>query len=87
MRLGDGHVTIHRELRLLSRGERLASPPVQHSGTANPARILSRAGRWLGDGRIEITGDDVWTHGGYDRELRYETRVLDTRTWRTKLVP
>jgi hypothetical protein len=78
-------VTLHR-VAVPARPRRLASPPRPHEGTANPARVAQREALWLGLDRLVVTGSDVWTHGGYDRELAAGLRVVDLATGSSSLV-
>jgi hypothetical protein len=68
------------------RPRRLAPPPVMHSGTTNPSRDLVRKASWIDAHRVAVTGVDTWTHRGYDQSLGAGLRILDTRTWKTRLV-
>jgi hypothetical protein len=64
----------------------LASKPQEHLGTTNPSRDLDRRALWLGDGKIAITGEDVWTSDGFDRTAPAGLKILDTRTWKVRLL-
>ena len=67
------------------RPRRLA-PPVMHTGTTNPSRDLVRKAAWIDAHHVAVTGVDTWTHRGYDQSLGAGLRILDTRTWKTRLI-
>jgi hypothetical protein len=68
------------------RPRRLAPQPVMHTGTTNPSRDLVRKAFWVDRHHVVVTGSDTWTHRGYDTTLGAGVRILDTRTWKTRLV-
>jgi hypothetical protein len=65
---------------------RLLPAPVQHQGTANPARIISRQPRWLDDNRIVVTGYDVWTKDHNNQCGEAGPWILDTRIWKARRI-
>ena len=81
------HVTYHG-LRGAFRGrpQGIASAPAS-TGTANPSRTLGREARWLGNGLVAVTGWDSWpAAGGRERHVAAGLTLLDTRSWRTRVV-
>jgi hypothetical protein len=68
------------------RSVRFATPPEPHHCTCNPSRDLVRDAEWLGDGRLAISGHDVFTDTRMNRRLTYGLRLLDTRSWTVRVV-
>jgi hypothetical protein len=66
---------------------RLLPPPVEHQGTANPARILAREAHWVDARRIAVTGYDVWTENHRNQCGEGGPWILDSRTWTARRVP
>jgi hypothetical protein len=55
----------------------LASRPEEYMGTTNPSRHISREAKWLGDGKIAVTGSDTWTSRGFDRTAPAGLKILN----------
>jgi hypothetical protein len=76
----------YHDVSFPARPRRLLPPPVQHQGTANPARILARNAHWVDDHRIAVTGYDVWTKNHYNQCGEAGPWILDTQTWKARVV-
>jgi hypothetical protein len=69
-----------------ARPRSLAAPPRPHLGTSNPSRDLVREAYWLGGGVVAVAGWDNWSSHFRDQTLAAGLTLLDTRTWRVRMV-
>lgn len=79
-------VELHRLPHAFDAQPDLASPWERHMGTTNPSRDMRREGKWLGDGKIAITGDDTWTANYHDRTAPAGLKILDVQRWTVRTV-
>jgi hypothetical protein len=75
------HVDWHPLPHAFDAQPQLASAPQPHMGTANPSRDVWREAKWLGGGRLAVTGSDTWTSHGFDRTAPAGLKILDVRRW------
>jgi hypothetical protein len=59
--------------------------PATDPGTAGPSAGFRRTARWLGDGRIAVSGSDSAIVGDKRADRPAGLRVIDTATWSTRL--
>ena len=78
-------VDMHRLPHAFDAQPALASKPELHTGTVPPSRDITREARWLGAGKIAVTGSDTWTSNGFDRTAPAGLKILDVRTWTVRM--
>jgi hypothetical protein len=59
--------------------------PAHNAGTVGPSAGFARTARWLGDGRIAVSGSDSAIVGDKRADRPAGLRVIDTATWTTRL--
>jgi hypothetical protein len=69
----------------LDRGTASAGPP-QPTGTRNPERGAHRTARWIGHGRIAVSGYDSEVIGHDQANTPLGLRIIDTRRWTARVV-
>jgi hypothetical protein len=59
--------------------------PAQPTGTQNPVHGPVRVARWLGHGRIAVSGHDSAVHGLKQADTPLGLRVIDTQHWTVRV--